>query len=183
MSLHNILRFQVDTVSNDFLGTEESQNKLLSLIENIEICRDHLDEINNNYNIFCEIYHNEMNKWFRGKNVNLSIYNNYGILYLKLKMLFLAANGTRRERLLQGFKNTQKQFDKEFRKTERKYKYNKMCDIDNLSTSDPTKFWKTLKNLGPHKATNISLEVVDEEGNISTYLNGVLSKWGSEFKK
>ncbi len=58
-----------------------------------------------------------------------------------------------------------------------------MCDIDNLSTSDPKKFWETLKNLGSRKATNISLEFVDEEGNISIYLNDVLSKWGSELKK
>ncbi len=58
-----------------------------------------------------------------------------------------------------------------------------MCYIDNLSTSDPKKFWETLKNLGSRKATNISLEFVDEEGNISIYLNDVLSKWGSELKK
>ncbi len=95
----------------------------------------------------------------------------------------MAANGTRRGRLLQGFKNTQNQFDKEFRKTEKKYKYDKMCDIDNLGTSDPKIFWETLENLGPCKATNIPLEVVDEEGNISTYLNNVLNKWVSEFKK
>ncbi len=41
-----------------------------------------------------------------------------------------------------------------------------MYHIDNLSTSDPKKFWETLKNLGPRKATNIPLEVVDEEGRI-----------------
>ncbi len=41
-----------------------------------------------------------------------------------------------------------------------------MCDIDNLSTSDPKKLWKTLKNLRPRKATNIPLEVVDEEGKL-----------------
>ncbi len=58
ISLHNILR-----------GLKYT---LLSLIENIERCRDHLDEINNIYNMFCEINHNEMNKWFRSKNVNPS---------------------------------------------------------------------------------------------------------------
>ncbi len=67
-----ITSFKVDTVPNEFLMTEESQNKLLYLIENIERCKDHLDEINNIYNMVCEIYHNEMNKWFRSKNVKPS---------------------------------------------------------------------------------------------------------------
>ncbi len=65
-------RLKVDTVPNYLLGTEEFRNKLLSLIENIQRFRDHLDEINNVYNIFGDIYHNEMNKWFRSKNVNPS---------------------------------------------------------------------------------------------------------------
>ncbi len=58
-----------------------------------------------------------------------------------------------------------------------------MCNIHNLSTSERKKFWDTLQNLGPCKATNIPLKVVDKEGNISTYLIDVLSKWGSEIKK
>ncbi len=68
------MRFKVHTVLNDFLETEESRNKSVSLIENIEKCRDHLDEINNIYNFFCEIYHNEINKSIRIKNGNHSVH-------------------------------------------------------------------------------------------------------------
>ncbi len=64
MSIHNFIQVKVYRVPNDSSGSEEARNELLSLVEIIERCREFVDEIGNIYNMFCDIYHNELNKWF-----------------------------------------------------------------------------------------------------------------------
>ena len=40
----------------------------------------------------------------------------------------------------------QNTFDKEYRKAERMYKLNKQVEIKTINTSDPRKFWQSLKS-------------------------------------
>ncbi len=52
-----------------------------------------------------------------------------------------------------------------------------------MNTNNPTEFWNELNNLGPHKKTQIPMEVYDSEGNITNNTNTVLNTWKSEFNE
>ncbi len=51
------------------------------------------------------------------------------------------------------------------------------------NTENPHEFWDALNNLGPRKNNNISMQVYDNDGNVTGEINAVISKWKSEFQK
>ena len=63
----------------------------------------------------------------------------------------LKTQGNHRAGKRHEFKLAQKQFDREYRKAERTFMLNKQIEIEAVNTSDPKKFWQTLKQLGPSK--------------------------------
>ncbi len=191
-------RYKIETVPNDFLSSDEGRQELLHLIEYIENVRSCQNEIDDVYKLFCDTYHAEMNRFFRSRNVHprakkrlkkcikpfwsdhlQQLWNDL----CEREKVFLAAEGTVRMRERNRFKDTQKLFDREYRKAERRYLRERQEDIEHICTNDPKKFWQTLKSLGPNKKADIPLEVYDDEGNICRNLNDVLKKWKSDFEK
>ena len=83
--------------------------------------------------------------------------------------------------LRQTFLNARHSFDKLLRKTERNYKREFLCKIENVNQNNPKEFWSTIKKLGPKKK-DIPLKVTID-GSIETNLETVLSKWKSDFEE
>ena len=144
------------------------------------------------------LYHDEMNRLLQSKNVHPKVYkrfkrstkpfwnDNLSSLWKTLcekEKLFLLCSDRRRRYLQQKFVLAQKKFDREYRKAERKYRINKIDEIDNYCTSDPNKFWDSIKRLGPRKKSGIPMEVYGENQNIITDQEQVLNKWKSEFER
>ena len=50
-------------------------------------------------------------------------------------------------------------------------------DIEEITTSNPTEFWKKVQGLGTRKDKSIPIEVVDESGNTSQNENIVFERW------
>ena len=191
-------RYNVQTVPVDFMGSEEKRQELVNIIEEIERCRNRQDEIDKVYEKLCDMYYGEMNRWFRARDVhpnsrkrlhkstkpfwNEALQNLWYVLCESEKR-YLKANGVQRRELHAQFKSDQKSFDRLYRKTERKYKYEQLCDIEKNCTSDPKKFWDTLRRIGPRKTSHIPLEVVDDNGIESNRIDDVLHKWKTEYEK
>ena len=157
-------RYGVKNIPEDFLNNENSRYKLLNLIQDIEHTRGLQNEIDEVYAIFCTLYHDEMNRLLQSKNVHPKVYKRFkrstkpfwkdhlSSLWKTLcekEKLFLLCSDRRRRYLQQKFVLAQKKFDREYRKAERKYRKNKIDEIDNYCTSDPNKFWDSIKRLGP----------------------------------
>ncbi len=150
------------------------------------------------YHDFCDMYHKELDKFFRSKNVHptakkrlkrcvkpfwsdqlQTMWNDL----CKRENVFISSNRFNRARERNAFKAAQHLFDREYRRAERAYHRSRLNEIDDLCTTDPKMFWKTLESLGPRKNYGIPMEVHDENGNISTDLEYVLHKWKTEYEK
>ena len=104
------------------------------------------------------------------------------LILCEAEKLFLKSEGHIRKRRREDFRNAQKQFDRAYRKAERKYRKNKIDEIENICTSDPNKFWNTIKNLGPNNKQGVPLKVYDEDGNLTDDMHTVLNKWKSDYE-
>ena len=68
------------------------------------------------------------------------------------------------------------------RQTERAYKRSQAVHIEEMSTNNPTEFWKKINQLGPRKSKEIPMEIVDSEGNTMSDKNSVSERWRTDFK-
>ena len=50
-----------------------------------------------------------------------------------------------------------------------------------MSTTNPTEFWRKIQQIGPRRDRNIPIEVLDEDGSISTAENTVFERWKHDF--
>ena len=101
----------------------------------------------------------------------------------KAENIYLSSQGRGRVSNLEQFRHAQKNFDRAYRRAERKYFYNKQCEIETICTENPKLFWQTLKQLGPHKSKSIPFEIIKENGNSETQVNVVLNHWKEEFER
>ena len=76
----------------------------------------------------------------------------------------------------------QNDFDREYRRSERVFRYNEQLEIETVSTSDSKKFWQMLKSLGPQKKCKIPFEIYKDGGGISNDLNEVMATWKEGFQ-
>ena len=65
-------------------------------------------------------------------------------------------------KLRQVFKHKRNIFDKSLWKYERKYKREKVNNIENLNTTNPQEFWKHIKELGPQNKQKFPIKVRTE---------------------
>ena len=95
---------------------------------------------------------------------------------------YLKSRGTERSRLLNQFRSDQKIFDRQYRKTERSYKFRTLIEIDESCKNDHKKFWDMLKRLGPRKTKQIPNEIIDAHGDVINDTRAVLDKWRSDYE-
>ena len=191
-------RYNVKFTPEGFLGTDVTLRALVDKIEQIEVYRVRKVEIDTVYNDLCKMYHDEMNVWFKFRNVHpyalkklrkcsKPFWNDELTRLWKIlcdaEKPYLKAQGPRRVLLRQQFHEAQTNFNKVYRKAERKFKRDKIIKIESVSTSDPNKFWAYLKKLSPRMKKDIPLEIYREDGSIENDVVKVLEKWREEYAR
>ncbi len=191
-------RYKIGTVPVNFCDSDVTREAILQLIERIEQCRSLQTDIDSAYSQVCDMYYKEMNTFFQCKNVYPSAQKRFHkctkpfwnaelqSLWQKLcqeEKVFLKSSGGNRRIALSNFKRAQHDFDRTYRRTERRYRYDQMVDIEHAVSSNPREFWSMLKRLGPRKKSSILMEVYDDEMNIVKDVSSVLSKWKNEYSK
>lgn len=82
------------------------------------------------------------------------------------------------------YKSCLKDFDRAYNKSKRQYKTKEGDDIEQLSSDDPTEFWRRVKQLGPqHKKDTIPIEILHEDGTSSFDTEEVLGSWQHAFQQ
>ena len=91
-----------------------------------------------------------------------------------------------KQSLLAQFKNDQKRFDKAFRQVKRQFEKKDLKNLAELAenaSNDPSEMWKRLKALSDRKSASVLLEIIRDDGSISSDKKEVLEKWCSDFTK
>ena len=171
-------------------------NETIHKIESQELDQTHIDRI---YKDICDIYYTELNNKVRFKYIskknkkryrhspkewwNDNLENLWKDLCASEKE-YLKHEGPKRIKAAKrsAYLTKQRLFDRTVKKTKRLYIKQKHCEIEELQTNDPRKFWDHIKNLGPKSKKTIPMEVYDEYGNVTDDPQSVLSKWEHEFK-
>ena len=191
------VRYNVKNIPIDFMHNQES---IVPLIQQITQCRETQDEVDLVYNNICELILNEMNdklpklsqsppkhkhRRYKPKKPfwNEELAAQFADVVEKEKNLKKCTLRFLKRGLRQQFKQARDSFDKMYRRAERQYKRGQMTDIESICTTDPTRFWESLKKLGPHKHTTIPMEVYAENDEIVCDKEVVLDTWKNEFKK
>jgi hypothetical protein len=88
--------------------------------------------------------------------------------------------------LQHNYKLAQQCFDKRFRQLKREHEkkaFHELADLAEKATSDPTEMWKRLKALSDHKPSSIMMEIVREDGTISSDVAEILERWHKDFSQ
>ncbi len=170
---------------------------LLELIGVFENRIHHQNNVDDNYNEFCSVIQNEMDKYLlvseSSKKVrkkfkyhkpfwNEELTSLWKVMHDSEKAYKRSDSHNRKNPLYQKFIRDQKQFDKMLKKTERSYYRGQCLDIENVETKNPTEFWKKIKSLGPNKKKDIPVKVYDDNNSVCGDIDVVLNKWKSDFQ-
>ncbi len=193
------VKYNVRNVPNDFFSSQESRDELLNLINEQEIAVENQNNVNRYYSELVSCIFKEMDKYLpkiygygskstKQFKVKKPYWNNH-LKQLWLTMcenekIFLAYRGPNhiKQRLRKYFNDSSTIFNRELRKAERAYNKGLQNKIDNICTENPKQFWNYIKKLGPHYKPDIPQEVYDDDGNILSDLDSVLSKWKTEYE-
>ncbi len=196
----NEVKYNVKNIPNDFFSSENSRNVLLKLIADQELAIESQNNVNRYYNELVECIFNEMNtylpkiygcgsknqKRFKVKKPywNENLKQLWSIMCTNEKH-FLNFRGNNRVKryLRERFTESSKTFHRELRKAQRTHNKFVQNRIESVCTDNPKQFWNYIKKLGPRYNPDIPQEVYDDEGNIRTDIDSVLSKWKSDYEK
>jgi hypothetical protein len=192
-------KFNRKKIPQDFMSNAEDRRLLLNLIENIEMCREQQTAVDEVYKRLTETLIGKMKEvdpafdcpiktrrryrpikpfWTEELSLLWSTMREKEKRYLKYQK-----HNTRHGREFTAFKMARNDFDRTYRRTERKYKRDQMTTIENVTSSDPKAFWEQLKKLGPRQRKEIPMEVVSNDGKVLTKHEEVLDHWKAEFEK
>ena len=196
-TISNNVSFKVSNIPETFMNTEETRLELIALINQLELARETQNTVNTVYDGLLTCIFNEMNRVLPK---NCGIKSNKKLKHKKpywndnLKSLwkemcndenmYLRYKGPYyvKQILHQKFKDSSRIFNRTLRKAQRTYNKTLQDNIETVCTSNPTEFWRYIKNLGPKSRNKILEEVYDDEGNIVYDRNSVLEKWKKDFE-
>ena len=75
------------------------------------------------------------------------------------------------------FKSMQKHFDKKYRYNKRMYHKNEFTNLESNAKHNPTAMWEALRKLNNPPKMKAALEIIREDGSISTDIKEVLIRW------
>ena len=193
-------KYNVKHLPNDFFGSLEAREKLVTLIQEQELAIENQHKIDECYNNLITVIFEEMNTYLpklygEGKTSSKRFKVKKPFWNDNLKRLWVDMCNKEKEFLkYQGpnhvkryfrkrFTDASFVFNKELRRAERNYNKCMQDKIENICTENPTQFWNYIKRLGPQFSNNIPEEVYDEHGNVKTDLDEVLKKWKSDYEK
>ena len=190
-------KFHVNNIPGDFLSCEASARILLTLIEQVELCRESQGEIDQLYSDVCDVILAEMKvklkpKCARNDKIgkrhkprkpfwNGELDELFKKMTYKEREFRKCKLRSRKRDKRHEFKLARHQFDKAFRKLERRYKRGQMLEIDEFCTANPNKFWSQVKNLGPRKGSSIPMEVYNTDKDVVGDIDTVLNTWKESF--
>ena len=74
-------------------------------------------------------------------------------------------------------------FNKALKKEKRNYDRKFVIELDAINTSNPRKFWETLKGLGPRRNNDVPSIVKLDNGEMTSGDSMVKEKWFSDYNK
>ena len=75
------------------------------------------------------------------------------------------------------FKESQKIYDRKFRYFKRKHRKQGFTDLEHLSRTNPAEMWARLNKLSNPPTTRAALQIVRDDGSISSDVKEVLERW------
>ena len=96
--------------------------------------------------------------------------------YLRFKA-YTSYDKTVKNNLRVEFKSCQKMFDKKYRFYKRKHKKDQLETLECNARTNPMEMWTSLKKLNNPPNTRTSLEILKQDGTISTDLREVILRW------
>ena len=192
--------YNVTNVPIDFLSNADAMGAIEDTILKIEHSLETERNVSAAYESFLNLINSEMNKHlpkkhFKKTTQSKSSYKPYWCnelqqawnLVCDRERCWLKCRGSQAEksRLRQLYNSERKTFDKIHRSAKRKYQTSEHERLKNLYSDNDTRgFWKYIGKLGLHneRKADIPMEIVDNDGNVSTRLDDVLSRWKSDYQ-
>ena len=190
-------KYSFNNINDSFMNNNNWQLNINQLILDLESNITIKSNINHLYDRLCNIIFNEMDKYLDYKNCSngskkkLKLSKPYwnSELTSKWKHMkdkekqFRKYDGCKKIKLKlhNEFKICQSQFHKLLKSTERNYFRGFGNTLETINTKNPKEFWNKIKKLGPQKS-NISDQVLLDDGSLTSDKNTVFQKWVNDFK-
>ena len=160
-------KFDLDRIPEGFMANINWSENIGAIIDKLQLSRGEQKEINEIYVEFCKVVTNEMDLFLSYKSQSYASrkkfkshkpFWNSELTHLWKNMCqnekrFKRYTGNREHKteLKTAFMLSRKVFDKKLRFYERQYNKKFIDRIEQINTSNPKAFWKTIKKLGPQK--------------------------------
>ena len=190
-------KYSIDRPNDNFMNNNSWKINLNQLICDFESNLRKKGNINHLYDKLCSIVFMEMDKYLdytdSSKRSKKRLKSSKPFWNSELTLLWKNMKDKEKElrkyrgcnkaknKLHNEYKISQAKFDKCLRNTERNYFRAFGNDIEAINTRNPKEFWNKIKQLGPQKS-NISDQVLLDDGSLTKDKNTVFQKWVNDFK-
>ncbi|CAG2217085.1 unnamed protein product [Mytilus edulis] len=195
-------KFDFNKIPANFMNTNNIYQNIYSLIENLKTVENQQNCVNGIYDDFCKTVESEMSDkipsktiFVGGKQSNKKYRNkkpwwNESLSKLWYEMCnaekaWNKCNNMHQNQLKAIYVQKRKHFDSEVQKSKRKYWYDMQEQLLSESSKNQHMFWKKIGKIGIAESRKhvIPMEVIDDDGNVSSELTDVLDKWKSEYSE
>ena len=191
------LIFSFERQNPDFMNSDLCKQALCNIIDVILCNRERQNDIDSIYESFVNTVYTEMQvnvphfdiskpmkkRWRPRKGFwNDNLENLWKEMHIKEKIMRGSVNRNDRINNHRIFKLAQNNFDKEYRKEERKFQQLQSNKFDTIQSTNPKLFWNELNKLGPKRKAKIPLEVYNNVNETVTDVYEVLEKWKVDFQ-
>ncbi|CAG2218028.1 unnamed protein product [Mytilus edulis] len=195
-------KFDFNKIPANFMNTNNIYQNICSLIENLKTVEHQQNCVNGIYDDFCKTVESEMSDkipsktiFVGGKQSNKKYRNkkpwwNESLSKLWYEMCnaekaWNKCNNMQQKQLKAIYVQKRKHFDSEVQKSKRKYWYDMQEQLLSESSKNQHMFWKKIGKIGIAESRKhvIPMEVIDDDGIVSSELTDVLDKWKSEYSE
>lgn len=184
----------VNDLPGDFMCSDSVTRQIQSVISKLELETVTTEQMNNVYDMFCDVVKTEMSDKLPCKRITVYDGSNNKKKRIKkpwwteeLTVLWndmcVAEKNWVKTRNKKEFKSVfimkRKTFDKEVQRSKRRHWYKLQSDILTEMKTDRATFWKKIGKIGvgDKRRNPIPMEVITKDGTLSRELADVLKKW------
>ncbi|CAG2255414.1 unnamed protein product [Mytilus edulis] len=195
-------KFDFNKIPANFMNTNNVYQNICSLIESLKTVEHQQNCVNGIYDDFCKTVESEMSDkipsktiFVGGKQSNKKYRNrkpwwNESLSKLWYEMCnaekaWNKSNSMQQKQLKAIYVQKRKHFDSEVQKSKRKYWYDMQEQLLSESSKNQHMFWKKIGKIGIAESRKhvIPMEVIDDDGIVSSEITDVLDKWKSEYSE
>ncbi|VDI17339.1 Hypothetical predicted protein [Mytilus galloprovincialis] len=195
-------KFDFNKIPANFMNTNNVYQNICSLIESLKTVEHQQNCVNGIYDDYCKTVESEMSDkipsktiFVGGKQSNKKYRNrkpwwNESLSKLWYEMCnaekaWNKCKNMHQNQLKAIYVQKRKHFDSEVQKSKRKYWYDMQEQLLSESSKNQHMFWKKIGKIGIAESRKhvIPMEVIDDDGNVSSELTDVLDKWKSEYSE